>query len=807
MSQRGPQWHLAVQGREFYSTLCEGFPRFLGALLAGAWLGLGGFLGGAQAAGPVRGVGTLPARELSAGYLNALRRASGTTAEKMAALNYEAVDMVLLAFVLLNSDGSLDFSYGNFDLYQADLVAEAHAHSRSVLMSVKGDFETVSASAALRQILANNIADALENFGFDGVDFDWEWPDTAAERDQFTAMLQAVYATVKARSQDYIVMFVQGPGYWLAGTDWAAVRDYSDFCFCIAYDWKNPANGPIRKPGSIQYLGLNGGTIEASAKGALDYIVGHGYPENKIIVGLPFYSSANSSWFNGAPTWSTDRVGYLAATDPNYLEVEFDGAWWTTPDGVKQKMNALLDPRLSLLAARRTVHGIGFWEFGHEDIAQPQLSGAIREWRAGDRSLGGLAPGPPTNTMVLIDTGSAWHYMDTGAALGPWWKSPLFTDHAWPSGLGPLGYGDGDEATVLNSSNGRITTYFRHSFQVDNPAPVRSLTLHLLRDDGAIVYLNGAEVFRSNMPTGAVTATTLAASLVTGAEKTTLFHAAALDPALLRAGTNLLAVEVHQGSTNSSDLSFEVKLLAQEDPASQILVPPRATWRYSDSGLDPGPTWTALAYDDTGWWSGRARLGYGQDGELTPLLFGTNAAAKPITCYFRHTFIVADPALFGPLRLHLQRDDGAVIHLNGRELFRSNIPEGVINISTPAASTVSGANETNWITSTFANPGLVSGANILAVEIHQASPTSSDLGLELQLAATLQPRLTLIRQGADLALRWPAGAPGFRVEFTEELGPSATWLPELGTPVLRGFFYELMVSPAGDQRFYRLVYH
>src|SRR6266496_3483976 len=62
---------------------------------------------------PVRGLNTLPARPLSVGYLNGLRQASGTTAQKIAALNYDGVDVIALAFAGLNSDGSLDLTYGN----------------------------------------------------------------------------------------------------------------------------------------------------------------------------------------------------------------------------------------------------------------------------------------------------------------------------------------------------------------------------------------------------------------------------------------------------------------------------------------------------------------------------------------------------------------------------------------------------------------------------------------------------------------------------------------------------------------------
>jgi hypothetical protein len=760
-----------------------------------------------HAAAPVRGLSTVPAANVSAGYLNALRSATGTTAQKIASLNYEGVDIILLAFTLLNADASLDHTYGNADVYRPYLITNAHARSRSVLMSVVGSFETVTASASLRATAATNIANALNTYGYDGVDFDWEWPDTATERANFTAFMQAVYATVKTRSSEYIVSFVQGPGYWLAGTDWPAVAPYSDFCFCIVYDWKNPANGPIRKPGSVQFLGLSGGSIEAAGKGAIDYIISHGYPENKIIAGLPFYSSDNRSWFTGAPIWATNRIGFLNSADPDYRETDFDAAWWTTPDNIKQKMSALLDERDTVLAGGKILRGIGFWEFGHEDQANPQLTTAIQEWRAGDGSLGGVDLPLPTNTLLLVDTHSTWRFLDTGVAPPAAWRSNTFNDNAWMIGTAPFGYGDGDEATVIsygtNAANKYITTWFRRAFTVANTSSVRSLTLRLLRDDGAVVYLNGAEIFRSNMPTGTVAAATLATNAVSGLEETTLFQIAAVNPSLLINGTNVLAVEVHQSSTNSSDISFEAQLLAQTEPARLVLVPPRATWRYLDAGTNLATNWTARTYDDNSWSEGRARLGYGLDGEWTTLQFGTNANAKPITSYFRHAFTVPDPGLLNFLRIALQRDDGAIIYLNGVEVLRTNMPAGPITATNLASSTISGADETNWISALLPTASLVSGLNVVAAEIHQSGTNSSDVGFDLELSAALNPRLTIVRSNAVYLLRWPATAPGFRVQQITSLN-STNWSNQSATPLIVGNSYELQVTNA-PPRFYRLI--
>jgi hypothetical protein len=760
------------------------------------------------AAEPPRGLSQLRQGPLSIGYLNAIRNGIGTTSQNIAALNYEALDVIALAFTLLNPDGSLDLTYGSADVYRPYLMTNAHAHSCSVLMSVVGDFETVTASAALRQAAATNIANALATFGFDGVDFDWEWPNTVAERDAFTAFMQAVHSTLKARSPEYIVMFVQGPGFWLNGTDWAAVRNYSDLCFLIAYDWKNPANGPIRKPGSVQFLGLSGGSIEAAAKGAVDYVVAHGYPESKIVVGLPFYSSANQSWFNGSPTWSTNRLGFLNSTDPDAREVNFNGAWWTTPDNVKQKMDALLDPRKSVLAGGRTVRGVGFWEIGHEDLEKPELTDAIKSWRAGDRSLGGIVPPAPGTTLTLIEPGASWRYLDTGIVPAVNWIARAFNDATWRRGLSPLGYGDGDEATVVrygtNTANRHITTWFRHTFNLASTSNVRALTLRLLRDDGAIVYLNGVEVLRSNLPEGIITPSTLALGAVPVLDESIFYHTAAIDSAGLVVGANVVAVEVHQSATNSSDISFDLQLIAETEPARVVLVPAQSGWRYQDSGTLPGVNWADLSFNDAAWFAGRARLGYGLDGEATTLLYGTNTSNKPITCYFRHTFPVDDPGLFGPLQIGAQIDDGAVVYLNGMEILRRNLTGGIVTSTTLALTATGGADETNWFRADVVGGLLRAGTNILAAEVHQSATNSSDLGFDLELTATLQPELTIVATATNHLLRWPAGAPGFRVQAGTTLDGTGNWPTLTATGRVNGAYYELPV-PLPPPRFFRLA--
>lgn len=171
-----------------------------------------------------------------------------------------------------------------------------------------------------------------------------------------------------------------------------------------------------------------------------------------------------------------------------------------------------------------------------------------------------LAEGQTT----FIPAGTTWKYLDNGSNQGTAWRTSALNDSTWASGTAELGYGDGDETTVIsygpNSNNKYITTYFRKTFTVANPAAYTKLLISLLRDDGAVVYLNGTEIARSNMPSGTIDFTTRAPEAVGFDQEYTWYNYLA-DAALLQAGSNLLAVEIHQSSPTSSDISFNLSLI------------------------------------------------------------------------------------------------------------------------------------------------------------------------------------------------------------------------------------------------------
>lgn len=170
--------------------------------------------------------------------------------------------------------------------------------------------------------------------------------------------------------------------------------------------------------------------------------------------------------------------------------------------------------------------------------------------------------------------------------------------------------------------------------------------------------------------------------------------------------------------------------------ATDVLVPRGATWSYLDDGSDQGTAWIAPAFDDSLWASGPAHLGYGDGDEATGVSFGSDPGNKQITTYFRHSFVVANPAAYTKLRVRVLRDDGAVVYLNGVEMLRDNMPAGVITSSTIASASQSGSDEDVFQIYDLAPGDLAIGTNVLAVEVHQVSGTSSDVSFDLDLLAT-----------------------------------------------------------------------
>lgn len=172
---------------------------------------------------------------------------------------------------------------------------------------------------------------------------------------------------------------------------------------------------------------------------------------------------------------------------------------------------------------------------------------------------------------TIISMGSSWKYLDNGSNQGTAWKEAAFDDAAWATGNAKLGYGSGDEVTILsygaNASKKYATTYFRKSFTITDVAQFVSFKLSIIRDDGMVVYVNGKEVIRENVLSGPPMFSDYATRDVTSGNKITPVDFV-IPPCAFEEGDNTIAVEMHQGTATSVDMFFNLQLIGNKASAA-----------------------------------------------------------------------------------------------------------------------------------------------------------------------------------------------------------------------------------------------
>ncbi len=156
---------------------------------------------------------------------------------------------------------------------------------------------------------------------------------------------------------------------------------------------------------------------------------------------------------------------------------------------------------------------------------------------------------------LFFDEGAPWNYLDNGSDQGTAWQALDFDDTNWKIGIGHMGFGDGDETTLLTP--GSITYYFRKIVNIADTSQLDNIYFHIVHDDGALLYVNGVEVVRSAlMPEGPINYLTGTTTFIPN-DLENSFWTYEVSKEHFVPGLNILAIEVHNQNLSSSDVSFD----------------------------------------------------------------------------------------------------------------------------------------------------------------------------------------------------------------------------------------------------------
>ena len=186
----------------------------------------------------------------------------------------------------------------------------------------------------------------------------------------------------------------------------------------------------------------------------------------------------------------------------------------------------------------------------------------------GQQSVPGTASvttpsGPVDPNVAFIGTGATWSWRYSSDPLAADWNTAAFDASTWNSGAAVLGFntpGQSTDISVGAPTPRPLSAQFRSTFSVPDPGAILTAELSVIANDGVVVYLNGTEIARSNMPAGVLTQNSYATSVKTSSSAAANQFVVAVPVALLVAGDNVVAVSTHLNYRSSADASMALSL-------------------------------------------------------------------------------------------------------------------------------------------------------------------------------------------------------------------------------------------------------
>lgn len=433
-------------------------------------------------------------------------------------IQYQYLTDIIFGFFEADDAGNIAGQHGSEFTVLEPLIKMAHAHDVRIEVSLLGNFSVLLDNAdGSRDAFVTSLVNLMVDYDLDGVDFDWEGDAfSEADRLNYGELLKEVGAHVGAEGK-YISL--------------------------DTVTWRNELNSDaLPYVQSMNGMGYDDGPPDHTSVDDGIYVVTHwtsmGLMAPRMLMGTGFYGLM-ADW--SAITFSDIMDAW--APEPSIDQT--NGYGFCNNDCVAEKMRWVVENGYG---------GMMIWELSQDVAGERSLL----------KTMGETLIEVCAESTTVIPKQDEWAYFDASWAPADLWTPSSYDDSAWATGTAPLGYADSHILTSISygadKGDKNPSAYFRNDFEVTSTTGIEELIVGLLRDDGAVVYLNGTELYRTdNMLKGAIAYETLATTTLSAYDENTYLEVR-LPADLLVNGTNTLAVEVHQGSLTSADLSFDLYL-------------------------------------------------------------------------------------------------------------------------------------------------------------------------------------------------------------------------------------------------------
>lgn len=199
----------------------------------------------------------------------------------------QRIDILYCAFGSAGTNGKIS-NYSSIVSNVRNYINTAHRYGTYVIISVNtSNLATVCADPKLIEIFTDDCISLINACDLDGIDIDWETP-TVQTKTNFTALMKSLYAKVKANNPEHLVTAATAGGPWqYPRFDLENSIQYIDFINLMTYDLQNSSISTYQ---NALYNSTRGYTLtNCSIHKSLEYYNNSNVPNNKIVVGLPFY--------------------------------------------------------------------------------------------------------------------------------------------------------------------------------------------------------------------------------------------------------------------------------------------------------------------------------------------------------------------------------------------------------------------------------------------------------------------------------------------------------------------------------------